>query len=71
MATERTTMHPFGGVMHFEVEDETYMHPFGGVVNGDITAAAGGTGVTSLPIAGHGGVAGEGGITGKRGGIAG
>ena len=42
MATERTMMHPFGGVIHFEVADETYMHPFAGVVEGDITAVAAG-----------------------------
>ena len=40
MATERTIITPFGGVVNFAVADETYMTPFGGVMNGDITAAA-------------------------------
>jgi len=44
----------------------------GGKVLEEATAAVGGgTGVTSLPIAGRGGIAGHGGIAGRHGGIAG
>jgi hypothetical protein len=55
MATERTVLHPFGGVIYLDTADETYQHPFGGVVNSDITAApAGGDINPSLMLTGVG-----------------
>ncbi len=38
MATKRTMMTPFGGVVSFDVAGETYMTPFGGAMSGDISS---------------------------------
>ena len=56
MATERTMMTPDGEILTFSVADETYLTPEGSIVNGDITAAAGGGGLTagSLSLMGVG-----------------
>ena len=37
MATERTVLHPFGGVIYVAA-DKQYQHPFGGVIDGKISA---------------------------------
>ena len=42
MATERTAVHPFDGVIHLTGADEQYVHPFAGVIDNDIESAGSG-----------------------------
>ena len=69
MATKRTVMVPFGGVVvTFTKVDQTVMLPFGGaVVDAKIVAAGG----VVHRTAGQGGLAGPGGLAGRHGGLAG
>jgi len=67
MATKRTVMTPFGGVVTFNKAEQTAMTPFGGVINAKIVAAGG----VVHRTAGQGGLAGPGGLAGRHGGLAG